>query len=145
MIVISVIGVVVASFFTGSVLLGSSIKPFGSIGETISNGEEGILSTIRFDTTDVGNTVDDTLQSTELNFVSGDILTEWMPWIIRQVSILIGGLSLIVFLYAGVTLIIRGDNEEQLKTSTKMILFGIIGIALAGFSYTIVANVLSLL
>jgi hypothetical protein len=40
--------------------------------------------------------------------------------------------------------VIYGDNEEQLGKSTKMIVFGIIGIALAAFSYTIVANVLNL-
>lgn len=145
LIFVSVIGVVLASFFTGSVLLGQTLQPFSSIGETISGSDDGILTTISIDTNDSGNTVDDVLQDTELRFVSGDLLTGWIPWIIKQVSILIGGLSLIVFVYAGVTLIISGDNEEQLMTSSKMILFGIIGIALAGFSYTIVANVLSLL
>ncbi len=134
MMIISVIGVVFASFFTGSVLLGNSIKPFQSVSPQGTRGE--ILDTIRVNTNDASNHV---------TFVEGELFNDWIPWIIQQVSILIGGLSLIVFLYAGVTLILQGDNEEQLKTASKMILFGIIGIALAGFSYTIVANVLSLL
>jgi hypothetical protein len=145
MILISVIGVIFASFFTGSVLLGQSITPFGSLSNTADSGADGIIDTIIVSTNPSIDTIIEDSEAGSARFASGDLFEQWVPWIIQQVSILIGALSLIVFIYAGVTLIISGDNEEQLKTSSKMILFGIIGIALAGFSYTIVANVLSLL
>jgi hypothetical protein len=142
MILISVLGVVMASFFTGSMLLGQTLKPFQSLNTTTDT--RGILDKETIIDRNAPSFVSD-VEGGEFNFVSGDLFEQWIPWIIQQVSILVGGLSLIVFVYAGVMLIIGGDNEEQLKTSSKMIVFGLIGIALAGFSYTIVANVLSLL
>jgi hypothetical protein len=77
-------------------------------------------------------------------FVDADLQLGWIPWIIRQASILIGGLSLIVFVYAGISLIAYGDNEEQLGKSTRMIIYAVVGIVLAAFSYSIIANLLSI-
>ncbi|MGE3278648.1 MAG: hypothetical protein AB7J40_02505 [Candidatus Altimarinota bacterium] len=122
-------GVVFSSYFIGGVLTTQVIGPFSSIntGADYMDGPGPIA-------TDVP----------AVTFIDAELIDGWIPWIIKQVSILIGGLSLIVFVYAGVMLIIYGDNEEQLTKSSKMIVFGIIGIVLAAFSYSIVANVLSL-
>lgn len=142
LIFLSVIGVIMSSYFTGSVLLGQTLQPFRSLEEaTIEfEGASGDPTTVSIDP-DVGRAGTDIFP----DFLHGDILRDWVPWIIKQVSILIGALSLIVFVYAGVNLIINGDNEEELGKATKMIIFGVLGIGLAGFSYTIVANVLALL
>lgn len=133
-----VAGVVFSSYFVGGYLLSNTLKPFGSLdgAEWVGDG----IESINFVT---NNTESDAIPET-LSFVDADLQQGWIPWIIKQVSILIGALSLIVFVYAGITLIIYGDNEEQLTKSSKMIVFGIIGIVLAAFSYSIVANVLSL-
>lgn len=131
---LSVMGIIMSSYFVGIVLT-AQVIPFSSIGADPTLVAPGTVTTV---------------QPTENNpsgisFLTGDVELDWIPWIIKQASILIGGLSLIVFVYAGVSLIIRGDNEEELGKSMKMIIFGIIGIALAAFSYTIIANVLLLL
>lgn len=119
-----------SSYFVGSVLTAQVIAPFSTLGEP-------------------GDIVEPTIVTpsgtTGVNFLHAEVQQGWIPWIIKQASILIGGLSLIVFVYAGVSLILNGDNEEELGKSMKMIIFAIIGIALAAFSYTIIANVLLLL
>jgi hypothetical protein len=130
-----VVGVVFSSYFVGGYLLSDTLKPFSTISPGVFPEDNG-LSTSNF--------VINEQTGEAIAFVDGELQQGWIPWIIKQVSILIGGLSLIVFIYAGITLVIYGDNEEQLGKSTKMIVFGIIGIALAAFSYTIVANVLNL-
>ena len=120
-----VLGVVISSYFVGSLFLTRVIpKPFESSGSV----------------TEI-NTVYTGISSL---FADKDLVGGWVPWIIRQVSILIGALSLIIFFYAGMNLIIKGDNEEEFGKAMKMIIYAIVGIALAAFSYTIVANVLVL-
>lgn len=126
-----VLGVIFSSYFVGSVLTSSVIVPFSKINTT--GLKSGGISTITPNDASIG-----------VSFVNADVQTQWIPWVIKQASILIGAISLIVFLYAGIMLIVSGDNEEQLGKSTRMIIYGIVGIALAGFSYTIIANVLVL-
>lgn len=127
---LSVLGVIISSYFVGSVLTAQVIAPFSTLSEP-------------------GDIVEPTIVtpdgSTGVNFLHAEIQQGWIPWIIKQASILIGGLSLIVFVYAGISLILNGDNEEALGKSMKMLIYGIVGIALAAFSYTIIANVLLLL
>lgn len=126
-----VLGIILSSYFVGGVLLSQVIDPFQNVPSAGVENQEGVTSY--------------TLGANrEITFVDAEVFQGWIPWIIKQVSILIGALSLLVFGYAGVTLIVYGDNEEQLGKSTKMIIFGIVGIALAAFSYTIIANVLVL-
>jgi len=125
------LGFVLSSFFVGEVLL-TQVIPFESIQDQGIRGTDGNPNTVRFD------------NNTAITFASQDLLTGWFPWVVKQVSILIGGLSLVVFIYAGMRLIISGDNEEEFGKAIKIILFSVIGIALAAFSYALVANVLSL-
>lgn len=151
-ILIGIIGTIMASFFTGNVLLTQSIRPFQSLQQQeASNQAENTQSDdlVRINTgvniEPSGETGSENQQSEgQLRFTDRDLLTGWIPWIVQQASILVGALSLIVFVYAGVMLVIQGGNEEQLAKSFKMIVMGILGIALAGFSYSIVANVLAL-
>jgi len=126
---ITVFGIIASSFFIGNVLMNQVVAPFGTIQTAPQNPTEPI-------------TVDLTETAKQVKFVDADLFTGWIPWVIKQISILIGGLALIVFFYAGVDLIINGDNEEQLSKDSKMIIFGVVGIALAALSYTIVANIL---
>jgi len=79
----------------------------------------------------------------DVGFVNRDLQTGWMPWIIKQISILVGAISLIVFFYAGVKLVVQGDNEEEFGKAIKTLIYGVVGIALAAFSYTIIANLLA--
>lgn len=129
--VIAVLGIIMSSYFVGGVLTSQVIAPFG----TLRNAP-------------VANLDEPTIINNETNadivFVDADLQLGWIPWIIRQVSILIGGLSLIVFVYAGISLIAYGDNEEQLGKSTRMIIYAVVGIVLAAFSYSIIANLLSI-
>jgi hypothetical protein len=129
--VIAVLGVIMSSYFVGGVLTSQVIAPFG----TLRNAP-------------VVNLDEPTIINNETNadvvFVDADLQLGWIPWIIRQASILIGGLSLIVFVYAGISLIAYGDNEEQLGKSTRMIIYAVVGIVLAAFSYSIIANLLSI-
>lgn len=129
-VVVSVIGIVSATVL-GSEVLKSQVAPFQTIERQGIRGGESEPSTRQFRVTD------------DVTFVDQDLLQGWMPWIIQQASILIGALSLIVFVYAGVLLILKGDNEEELGKAVKMLIFGVVGIALAAFSYSIIANVLA--
>ena len=125
----SVLSIVAVSLWGGEVLTSQVLGPFTTI--STSSDAPGVTPTV------VGG-------NAKVSFVDADIREGWMPWIIRQVSILIGGISLVVFLYAGISLILYGDNEEQLGKSSQMIVYAIVGIALAALSYSIVANLLAL-
>lgn len=125
-----VMGIIFTSYFAGSILLSQVVQPFSSLEQIPS-------------TTDLDQPAIITVkENPSVSFVSADLLKSWVPWVIKQASILIGALSFAVFLYAGIMLIIQSDNEEQLTKSMKMIIYGVMGIALAAFSYSIIANVL---
>ena len=129
--VLLIIGFVVSSFFVGEVYL-TQVVPFETIQDQGIPGKGVDPNIVRFDS------------AVDVTFVSQDLLKGWIPWIIKQLSILIGGISLVVFIYAGIRLIINGDNEEEFGKAIKIIVFAIIGIALSALSYAIVANVLAL-
>jgi len=130
-VVLLVVGVVASSFFVGEVLM-TQVTPFQSIQNSGATPRADELGLVEFR----GNN--------SVRFANQDLLTGWVPWIIRQVSILVGAISLVVFVYAGIRLVLFGDNEEEFGKSVKTIVFAVIGIALAAFSYAIVANVLAL-
>ena len=132
-----IIGIVISSYFVGSVLLTRVVEvaPFSTLPSTmpVETTPGQIVEVEKYETF-----------RGFVQFITADIEKGWIPWVIKQTSILIGALSLIVFFYAGISLIVFGDNEEQFSKSSKMILVAIIGIALSAFSYTIIANVLAL-
>jgi hypothetical protein len=80
----------------------------------------------------------------EVSFADKDIATGWLPWIIKNLSILMGGLFFIMFSYAGLTLFIKGDDPEEIGKSLKMITYSIVGLVVAALSYAIVGNILNL-
>ncbi len=129
-IVCSTLVLVAVSFWGGEVLTGQVLGPFTTLsnGSGTAGAEPSLVP----------------LEDSVVSFVDADIQQGWIPWIIRQVSILIGALSLVVFLYAGISLILYGDNEEQFGKSAQMLVYAVVGIALAALSYSIVANLLSL-
>ncbi|GEM_PF-5981270 len=131
---LSVLGILMASLLGGSILKSSVVfEPFSKISDQ------------KIESGDIGSPiVKNGYQGTSVQFVDANLEKEWIPWIIQQASILIGALSLLVFGYAGFQLVVHGDNTEQFTASVKMIVFGVAGIALAAFSYTIVANLLKL-
>lgn len=126
-----VAGVIFSSYFIGAYLTTQVLTPFSSLQDEQPEGLPTTPTIVE-------------LPEGEFSFIDADLQLGWIPWIIKQVSILIGGLSLVVFVYAGVSLIVFGDSEEQLGKSTKMIVFGVVGIGLAAFSYSIVANLLNI-
>mgnify|MGYP001582830653 CR=1 FL=1 len=134
LITLGVVGSITASFFVSNVYLSQVIEPFSSVKRGDGVGKTGEFDTTRFEGKG----------GVELAFIDEDLQTGWMPWVIKQVSILIGGLSLLLFLYAGIALIIYGDNEEQLGKSMKIFAFSVVGISVAALSYTIVSNLLNL-
>lgn len=79
-----------------------------------------------------------------IQFPDGELTTDLMPFVIRVMTVLIGAIAVVVFAYAGVNYIIRGDNEEEVGKSIKMLLYGTIGVAIASLSYAIINNVLSI-
>lgn len=128
---LGVLGLVMTSFFAGSVLTAQVVKPFSALEQdAVVDGIQN-LSTTEY-------------SGTAVKFVDGNLETAWIPWLIKQVSILIGALSFVVFLYSGINLIINAENEEQLTTSLKSLVFAVVGIAVAAFSYTVIANILTL-
>ena len=79
-----------------------------------------------------------------VQFPHGELTTDLMPFVINVMTVLIGAIAVVVFAYAGVNYIVRGDNEEEVGKSLKMILYGAIGVAIASLSYAIINNVLSI-
>ena len=88
--------------------------------------------------------VDTTNKVKLVKFADKDLLTEWMPWVIKNLSILMGGLSFIAFSYAGILLFYKGDDPEQITNSLKIITFSIIGLTVSALSYAIVKTLLNL-
>lgn len=132
-ITVFVLGIVFSSYLVGGVLLTNVTGPFSTIQRSDDSGTDGDPGIVTITSGDVTR-----------RFATADIAEGWIPYIIKQLSILIGGISMIVFFYAGVNLIIKGDNEEEYAKSIKMIVFGVVGIALAALSYTFIANILVL-
>ncbi len=75
----------------------------------------------------------------------GDIQADWLPWTIKTILGIMGIVTLVIFAYAGIKLIIEGDVEEERTKAKRMLLYCIIGLAIMIFSYAIISNVLHLL
>lgn len=75
---------------------------------------------------------------------TGDFRFEIIPKAIKLTLALVGTVSVIVFVYAGVMLVISQGNEEELKKFKEMITWSLIGLVFIVASYAIVTGVMTL-
>lgn len=74
----------------------------------------------------------------------GDLKEDIVPRAIRIFLMLMGTVSLIVFVYAGIMLIIAQGNEEEIKKFKTIIVWSLIGLVFITTSYAIVRGVMQL-
>lgn len=75
---------------------------------------------------------------------TGDLKTQILPSAIKIVLGLVATMTLIVFVYAGIKLIIAQGNEEELKKFKTMLIWSVIGLILITTSYAIVRGIMQL-
>lgn len=75
---------------------------------------------------------------------TGDFRTSIIPKAIKLTLALVGTVSVIVFVYAGVMLVIAQGNEDDLKKFKEMITWSLIGLVFIVASYAIVTGVMTL-
>lgn len=75
---------------------------------------------------------------------TGDFRFKIIPKAINLTLALVGTVSVIVFVYAGIMLIIAQGNEEDLKKFKEMIMWSLIGLVFIVASYAIVTGVMTL-
>lgn len=75
---------------------------------------------------------------------TGDFRFEIIPKAIKLTLALVGTVSVIVFVYAGVMLVIAQGNEEDLKKFKEMLIWSIVGLLFITLSYAIVTGVMQL-
>ena len=74
----------------------------------------------------------------------GNFRTSIIPKAIKLTLALVGTVSVIVFVYAGVMLVIAQGNEEEIKKFKEMITWSLIGLVFIIASYAIVTGVMTL-
>ena len=75
---------------------------------------------------------------------TGDFRTSIIPKAIKLTLALVGTVSVIVFVYAGVMLVISQGNEDDIKKFKEMITWSLIGLVFIVASYAIVTGVMTL-
>lgn len=71
--------------------------------------------------------------------------TELLPTVIRILIYLGGLLAFVSFMYSGIWLIIFGDRSEDVSSIKRNFVFSIVGMAMIGMAYSIVAGILNLI
>jgi hypothetical protein len=74
----------------------------------------------------------------------GDFFKSILPKIISDLLILATTLALISFLYSGVSMIVFAENAEKVEAAKKNLFYSLIGLAIAGFAYSVVSGILIL-
>lgn len=71
--------------------------------------------------------------------------TELLPLIIRFLITLGGLLAFVSFIYSGIWMIIFADHEDEVSKMKRNLIFSVIGLAMIGLAYSIVAGILKLI
>lgn len=75
---------------------------------------------------------------------SDNLKTEILPRIIRIALALIGTVSFVIFVYAGIMLITSQGNEEQVTKFKNTLIYSAVGLAFIAAAYAIVSGVMQL-
>lgn len=89
--------------------------------------------------------VNSKLSEGQKSLPTGDFRTSIIPKAIKLTLALVGTVSVIVFVYAGVMLVIAQGNEDDLKKFKEMITWSLIGLVFIVASYAIVTGVMNLI
>lgn len=75
---------------------------------------------------------------------SGDLRAEIIPDIIKMILKLVGVLALGLLLYAGVLMVLRDGDEENISKARKLVIWALVGIVVVVLAYAIVDAVVDL-
>ena len=75
---------------------------------------------------------------------SSDLATGIVPQAIKILLALTGTVSFIVFVYAGIMLIIAQGNEEEITKFKNILLWSVVGLVFIGAAYALVSGVLQI-
>ncbi len=75
---------------------------------------------------------------------SANLKTQILPKVIKTFLMLVGSLSLAVFVYAGVMLVIAQGNEEDITQFKNILLWSLVGLAFITASYAIVRGIMGI-
>ena len=78
------------------------------------------------------------------SITSKDLKTEVVPSVINMALALVGTVSMGVFIYSGVMLIIAQGNEEEVTKFKTSLLWSLVGLAFITVSYGIVRGILQI-
>ncbi|MBI4994244.1 hypothetical protein HZC21_01195 [Candidatus Peregrinibacteria bacterium] len=82
--------------------------------------------------------------TTQKALPTGNFRFEIIPKVIKLTLALVGTVSVIVFVYAGVMLVIAQGNEEDLKKFKEILVWSIVGLIFITVSYALVSGVMQL-
>lgn len=88
--------------------------------------------------------VNSKLSGDQKSLPTGSFRTSIIPKAIKLTLALVGTVSVIVFVYAGVMLVISQGNEDDIKKFKEMITWSLIGLVFIVASYAIVTGVMTL-
>ncbi len=75
---------------------------------------------------------------------TGNLKLEVVPTMIKMFLALSGSISMIVFVYAGVMLIISQGNEEEITKFKNILIWSIVGLIFTTTSYALVRGLLQI-
>ncbi len=75
---------------------------------------------------------------------TGDLEEQVLPAAIKMFLGMVATISFVMFIYAGVNLIISQGNEEEMTKFKNMLLWSVIGLAVITMSYAIVKGVMAI-
>ena len=78
------------------------------------------------------------LANEDTRFVEGDLEEEVFPRVLKFIFATSSFLIMIIFIYAGIRLVVSQGEEEELKTAKNMLIYSIIGAIIIMASYGIV-------
>ena len=78
------------------------------------------------------------LANEETKFVQEDLETKVLPQVLKFIFATSSFLIMIIFIYAGIKLVVSQGEEEELKTTKNMLIYSIIGAIIIMTSYGLV-------
>lgn len=78
------------------------------------------------------------------NLANGELITNLLPQLILLITQIIGVFALCLALYAGVLMVIRNGDEENVTKAKKLIIWGVVGASISFLAYMIVNAVILL-
>ena len=93
----------------------------------------------------LSNKSENRLLKEDLNFVSEDLETKVFPKTLKFIFQISSFLIMIIFVYAGIRLVLSQGQEEELKTAKNMLLNSVIGAVIIMASFALVTGLVGYL